>query len=113
MVPDRAANRRDGEGGEIVAALAIETIDRLDQPDGANLDEVLQALATMGELPSDGSDERQVELDESLAERRVTRSLVRTHDEPRVVANTEYPCLRIAGDSHSSISLRQDLSPRS
>jgi hypothetical protein len=58
VVPYLAANGRDGEGREIVATRAIETIDRLDQPDGANLDEVLHALATMGELPSDASDER-------------------------------------------------------
>ena len=67
VVPDLAANGRDGEGRKVVAPLAVETVDRFDEADAPDLDEVLEVLATICVPARDAADERQVELDEPLA----------------------------------------------
>ena len=64
---DLADDRRGRVGGELDAALDVEAVDRLDQADGADLDEVVERLAPAGEPPGEVLDERQVEADQLLA----------------------------------------------
>jgi len=56
--PDLAENRRRRVGGELQFAVRIEAVDRLQQTDRADLDDVLQGRAASGETPSQVPDER-------------------------------------------------------
>ena len=57
-----------GVGRELDAALEIEAVDRLEQPDRADLNQIVERLAAVGEL--DREEARQVEMrhDEFVAQ---------------------------------------------
>ena len=65
-----------GVGGERHVARELEAVDRLDQPDGAHLLDVLQRLAAPGVAARQRAHERQVALDQLLARRRVALVVV-------------------------------------
>jgi hypothetical protein len=58
-----ADDRRDGVGAEVAAAIGAKAVHRLDQPDGAGLDEIVERLRGTREPACKGMDERQVLLD--------------------------------------------------
>ena len=56
------------EGAELVLQRRVEALDRLDQAEEADLFDVLEGLAAVGEAASDVMDEVAVQLDEALAD---------------------------------------------
>ncbi len=60
-----------GEGAELVLERRVEPLDRLDQAEEADLLDVLEGLAAVGEATRDVVDEVAVELDEPLADARI------------------------------------------
>src|SRR4051812_30216513 len=64
---DLADDVRRRIGGQLDAAVDVEAVDRLDQPDRADLNEVLELLAAVGVPAGQGTDERHVLLDQLLA----------------------------------------------
>src|SRR5262245_5043289 len=71
---------RDGRGGEalkLASALRVEAVDGLDEPDAADLDEVLEALTAVRVAARERTDEGQLELDQSLPRTQVARLGVR------------------------------------
>jgi hypothetical protein len=67
VVADLALDRGDGDGAKLVAAIGLEAVDGLDQPDSADLHEVVDRLAPARIPPRDGSDEAHVLLDQARA----------------------------------------------
>src|SRR4051794_32976129 len=63
---DLAYHVRRGVRGQRYLALELEAVDRLDQPDGADLLDVLHGLATTRIAPGQRAHQRQVALDEGL-----------------------------------------------
>lgn len=55
---DLAEDRRRCEACEVHAARRIEPVDRFDQPDGADLDQVVERLAATGISPGERLDQR-------------------------------------------------------
>src|SRR5438093_764889 len=53
--------------GQLDTPVDVETVDRLDQPDRADLDEVIELLASIRVPPRERTDERHVPLDQLLA----------------------------------------------
>src|SRR5207253_2154394 len=51
---------------QLDAALEVETVDRLDQADGSDLDQILELLAAVRIAPREGANERHVLLDQLL-----------------------------------------------
>ena len=76
MTLELAHDRRDRIGGELRAALQVEAVDRLDQADRRDLDEVLELLAAPGVAPRERLGERKVVLDQPLAGSEVTTLVV-------------------------------------
>src|SRR5512143_2255478 len=76
MPLDLADDVRRRIGGQLDAALDVEAVDRLDQADGADLDEVLELLAAVGVAPGEGTDEGHVLLDELLPSLEVSLHVV-------------------------------------
>jgi hypothetical protein len=90
-----AEDRRDREGGERATATGVVPIHGLDQPERADLGQIVELLGSAREAASKGSHEREVSLDQSstgieiailapglkkaLAFRRRVRSLQRPH----------------------------------
>ena len=66
---DLAEDRRGGVGRELQPALGVEAVDRLDQADRADLDQIGQRLVAPGEAPGQVLDQRQVQLDQPVADR--------------------------------------------
>ena len=64
---DLADDRRGGVGRELDAALEVEAVDRLDQADRADLDEVVVGLAAVAEPAGQVLDQGQVQLDQRVA----------------------------------------------
>jgi hypothetical protein len=64
VAPDLALDRRDGVGGEGNTTARVEAVDRLDQPDDADLHQVVERLAPPGEARCQRAHERQVPLDQ-------------------------------------------------
>ncbi len=62
--PDLAHDRRDGIAGEVDPAIDVEAVDRLDEADRPDLDEVLQRLSAPRVPRGQGAHERH-QLDES------------------------------------------------
>ena len=54
-------------GGELDAAAEVEAVDGLDEPDGADLDEIVEVLAARGVAARERAHQRQVHGDELLA----------------------------------------------
>src|SRR6476659_11232920 len=69
---DLADDVRRRVSRELDAAVDVEAVDRLDQADRADLDEVFELLAAIGITPSERTDERHVLLDQLLACSKVT-----------------------------------------
>src|SRR5262249_28790854 len=61
---DPAYDVRRRVGRQLDAAVEVEAVDRLDQADGADLDEVVELLAAVGVAPGERADERHVLLDQ-------------------------------------------------
>ena len=70
---DLADDRRGGVRRELDAAVGVEAVDGLDQPDGADLDEVLERLAAVAEAARAVLDQRQVQAHQAVAGRRPLR----------------------------------------
>jgi hypothetical protein len=70
--PDLAGDRGDREGAELGAAVGLEAVDRLDQTDRPDLDEVLDLLAAPCKPIREPPHERQVLLDQAVASGPVT-----------------------------------------
>src|SRR4051812_27573006 len=68
MTLDLADDRRRRVGGELDAAPEVKTVDRLDQADGRDLNEVVKRLAPVAETSGEVLDERQVQLHQLIAE---------------------------------------------
>ena len=64
---DLADDVRHRESRELDAARGLEPVDRLDEADGADLDEILQTFATMCVTPCKREDERKLLLDQPLS----------------------------------------------
>jgi hypothetical protein len=62
-----AENGRCGVGGQLHSPVEVEPIDRLDEADTADLDQVLYRLATGGEPARKTSHQRQIAGDEFLS----------------------------------------------
>jgi len=72
-----AGDRGDGERRELAPALGVEAVDRAEQPDAGDLDEVVERLGAAVVAPREAAGERQEALDEfvaggEVAEARVT-----------------------------------------
>src|SRR5918996_3120364 len=110
---DLADDVRRGVGGELDAALDVEAVDRLDEPDRADLDEVLELLAAVRVAPRQRPHERHVLLDQLLARSEV-QVLVVAAEECAVAllghqpapASTFFVSPIQAASSRSSISTR-------
>src|SRR5439155_13314614 len=61
---DLARNRQGGERCELVAQVGVESLDRLDQAEVADLDDVVQRFAAVLELPCEEVDEVVIGVDE-------------------------------------------------
>ena len=66
---DLADDRRGGVRRELDAALGVEPVDGLEQADRADLDQVLERLATVAEPAGAVLHQRQVQVDQPLAGR--------------------------------------------
>jgi hypothetical protein len=62
-----ADDRRDGECRELAAALGVEAVDRAEQSDARDLDEVVERLGAAVVAPGEAAGERQEALDELVA----------------------------------------------
>jgi hypothetical protein len=62
QLPD---DRRHGVRAEVRPAVLTEPVDGLDQPDGADLDEIVERLGGPGEATGERMDERQVLFDDA------------------------------------------------
>ncbi|MGX1483820.1 hypothetical protein RKD45_002896 [Streptomyces griseus] len=80
---DLADDGRHRERRELHAAAELEAVDRLDQADGADLDDVLHRLAAGAEAGGGELDEGQVQLDEGVADVRVLVGALLEGFEPR------------------------------
>ena len=73
---DLAVDRRDRVGRQVDAALELEPVDRLDQADRADLDEILELLAVPDMAPGEPAYEREVLLDQARSRAEVTVPVV-------------------------------------
>src|SRR5207244_751473 len=80
---------------QLDATPEVEAVDRLDQADGADLDEILELLAPVGVAPRERADERHVVLDQLLP-RRAVALLVVAAEEVTVALLGHLP--RLPGD---------------
>jgi len=69
-----AGDRRDGERRELAAALGVEAVDRAEQPDAGDLDEVVERLGAAVVAPGQAAGEREEALDELVAGGRVAEA---------------------------------------
>src|SRR3954468_19912569 len=83
---DLAGDVRNREGAELDAPRGIETVDRLDQPDRPDLDEILVLLASHAVSPGEALDERHVLLDQPLARLWVAVLVVLAQERPHGLA---------------------------
>ena len=91
---DLSCDRRDREGAEVDAALDVEPVDRLDQPDRSYLDEVLVQLASVAVPPGQALDERHVLLDDAIPCVAVPRLVVFAKERPDGLAARWFPSRR-------------------
>ena len=81
MPSDLADDHRHRVAGELPLPDA-EPVDRLDQPDRPDLDEVVDLLAVPGEPAGERADEREVLLDQSLARPEIAPGVIRGEQVP-------------------------------
>jgi len=65
VMADLALDRRHGDGAQVAAASGLEAVDRLDEADGADLDEIVDRLAAARIPACDRPDQTHVLLDET------------------------------------------------
>ena len=65
VVADLALDGRHGDRAQVAAAGRLETVDRLDEPDGADLHEIVDRLVSACVAARDGAHEAHVLLDEA------------------------------------------------
>ena len=84
---DLADDRRRRVRRELDAALEIEAVDRLEQADRSDLDQIVERLAAVGELDREIAHEIEVRDDEFVAQPLVSSSVcpapLRDRDEPQ------------------------------
>ena len=68
-----AEDGRHREAGELGAATGLEAVDRLDEPDAGDLDEVVERLLAVAVAAGELACEREVALDQLVAQPRVAR----------------------------------------
>src|SRR5712691_7631386 len=78
---DLADDVRRRIGRQLDAAVEVEAVDRLDQPDRADLDEVLELLAAVAVAARERADERHVLLDQLLARGQVALLVVAAEED--------------------------------
>ena len=66
-----AGDRGHGEGGELVAAVGVVALDRVEQTDRARLEQIVELGAGAAVAARERLDEREVELDEAVSRTRV------------------------------------------
>src|ERR1700733_5744930 len=79
---DLADDGGRGVGGELHAALEVEPVDGLDQPDGRDLGEIVKPLAPVAEPARQVLHERQVQLDQGGPDPRALWVVMRQRREP-------------------------------
>lgn len=67
VAADLAEDGRCREARELAAALGIEPVDRLDEPDRADLDQIVERLSAVGIPPRKSFDQRHQVHDEGFA----------------------------------------------
>ena len=85
-----AEDRRDGERRERRLALGVEAIDRLEQPERRDLDQVVELLAAALVAPCELACERQEALHELLARGRVVLAVV-ADQQPSILLRADDP----------------------
>jgi hypothetical protein len=74
---DLAVDRGNREGRKINTPVELESVDRVDQPDRADLDKVLELLAPADVAPRQLPHEWEVLSDQSVPRRRVAALVIR------------------------------------
>jgi hypothetical protein len=110
MPLDLTLDRRDREGREVDAPIELEAVDRVDEPDRADLYEILVGLAAADVPAREPADEREVLLDERGARLNVAMPVVQAKEAPgrraprrerpwrlRTPRSRRSPCLRGRG----------------
>jgi hypothetical protein len=106
VVPDRALDRRDGEAREVVATLGVEAVDCFDQPDRADLYEILEPFPPVRIAPCERTHERQVTLDEPLSRSRVTTRAIRPDECGCIVsASKRVPSCSCIARIHGAVTI--------
>ena len=100
MALDLADDVRRRVRRQLDAAVDVEAVDRLDQADAADLDEVVELLAAIGVAPRERAHEREVLLDQLLARGEVALLVVAA--EQRLVGNARH-----ALGPHERVALAQ------
>src|SRR5205085_251706 len=80
-------------GGRLDSALEVEAVDRLDEPDRADLDEVLELLAAIRVAAGERTDERHVLLDQLFTRMEVTLLVIFPQENLVVDARHLVSCL--------------------
>ena len=105
---DLTEDRRHRVRGQLDAAVRVEAVDRVDEADRADLDEVVEHLAAADVAKGERADERHQILDQLIP-----RSLVAL----RLVRVEKTPALPLGGDSHdvpaAALSLVEESSSHS
>src|SRR2546430_989863 len=104
---DLADDVRRGVRRQFDAAVEVEAVDRLDQADCADLDEILELLAAVRVAPRERTDKRHVLLDELLSRLEIALLVVATeqglvrlaHPRPAFTLST-----RVVSSTHSDPS---------
>ena len=115
VAADLADDRRHGVGGELDAPLEVESVDRLDQADRSDLDEVVDRLAAARVASRERAHERHHLLDQPVACSAVAGRAVRLEevDVGSAVCHDHHPApLRTSSSSSHSRVVLADRRPR-
>ena len=93
---------------ELHTAPEVEPVDRLDQPDRGDLDEVVERLAAVAEPPGEVFDQREVQLDQLVADRAALGVVLGQHGE----LDEQRSGMRAVRDSPVGPRIGQDLAVR-
>src|SRR5581483_2679231 len=97
---DLADDVRRRVGRQLYSAVHVEPVDRLDEPDRADLDEVVQLLAAVAVPPRERTHERHVLLDELLAGLEIALFVVATEKNLVVLSHERRPSWSDGRDPH-------------
>src|SRR3954468_15831756 len=104
---DLADDVRRRVGRQLDAPVEVEAVDRLDQADGADLDEILELLAAVRVAPGERAHERHVLLDQLLARLEVAPLVVAPQENLVGLVHAAVPfvvCTRFVSSTHSDPS---------